>query len=307
MNESNNKTVTKAYLFWLFGGLFGLHHIYLHRDKQAIVCFSTFGSFLIGLLLDIFNIPHYVREYNEDIELNQQLTKVRSRQKTPSFRWSSFIASILIGSFTGYITMHCFTENYYLTLFFSKCWFIFTALTIYLINTEGPIKCDIKWPLIGAFIGFLLDNYYSTYSGMRCSLFSTLFINWKMEWNTHDYVKQKKQQNIKTRIKRSGKLTFGYCLVIAIYFVYFWNNSSIYVDGQYMSIKESYYKFKESQIFYDIKRNLLLIWNYYRAHGFREFFNSFIYDTSPDALDKAYKVTFFLLLSFSFETIFKTK
>lgn len=39
------KSVIVAYLLWLFGGMFGFHHIYLHRDRQAFVWWSTLGKY----------------------------------------------------------------------------------------------------------------------------------------------------------------------------------------------------------------------------------------------------------------------
>lgn len=39
------KSVFVAYLWWLFGGVFGAHHIYLHRDRQAFVWWCTLGKY----------------------------------------------------------------------------------------------------------------------------------------------------------------------------------------------------------------------------------------------------------------------
>lgn len=41
------KSVWKAYLLWLFGGIFGLHHLYLRRDTQAFLWWATLGNELI--------------------------------------------------------------------------------------------------------------------------------------------------------------------------------------------------------------------------------------------------------------------
>lgn len=45
------KSIFIAYILWLFGGIFGFHHIYLHRDRQAFVWWCTLGKF------KIFNQP----------------------------------------------------------------------------------------------------------------------------------------------------------------------------------------------------------------------------------------------------------
>lgn len=37
------KSVVTTYILWLFGGFFGAHHIYLHRDRHAFVWWCTLG------------------------------------------------------------------------------------------------------------------------------------------------------------------------------------------------------------------------------------------------------------------------
>lgn len=61
------KSTFWAYVLWLFGGLVGAHHLYLERDAHAFVYFSTFGGVGgIGWLRDIYRIPSYVADANED-------------------------------------------------------------------------------------------------------------------------------------------------------------------------------------------------------------------------------------------------
>lgn len=43
-NLEADKSIIIAYVLWLFGGLFGLHHIYLRRDRHAFVWWCTLGS-----------------------------------------------------------------------------------------------------------------------------------------------------------------------------------------------------------------------------------------------------------------------
>lgn len=58
-----------AYVFWLFGGWFGAHHIYLERDEHAFVWLSTFGGYFgIGWFRDLWRIPTYVADANDQHE-----------------------------------------------------------------------------------------------------------------------------------------------------------------------------------------------------------------------------------------------
>lgn len=50
-----------------FGGVFGLHRLYLEQIPEAFIYFSTFGVFGVGSLLDIFTLHSMVDAYNEKI------------------------------------------------------------------------------------------------------------------------------------------------------------------------------------------------------------------------------------------------
>lgn len=64
---NEQKSVIWAYFWWFFGGLFGLHHIYLRRDAHAFLWWSTLGGYFgIGWICEVFKIPRYVREANND-------------------------------------------------------------------------------------------------------------------------------------------------------------------------------------------------------------------------------------------------
>lgn len=43
--KAGQKSIWRAYLCWMIGGLFGLHHFYLRRDRQAFLCWTTFGKY----------------------------------------------------------------------------------------------------------------------------------------------------------------------------------------------------------------------------------------------------------------------
>ncbi|XP_041374208.1 dnaJ homolog subfamily C member 22-like [Gigantopelta aegis] len=62
-----NQTVT--YVLWFFLGWLGVHHFYLKRDRHAFVWWATLGGlFGLGWIRDIWRIPDYVQECNEDEE-----------------------------------------------------------------------------------------------------------------------------------------------------------------------------------------------------------------------------------------------
>lgn len=72
----SQKSMPLTYVFWLLGGWFGLHHLYLGRDRHAFLTWSTFGGFVgIGWLRDSWKIPEYVRDANEDQAYTEELKK----------------------------------------------------------------------------------------------------------------------------------------------------------------------------------------------------------------------------------------
>lgn len=54
-----------AYVLWFLFGLVGGHWFYLKRPAMGILYVCTFGVFGIGWLVDMFNMPDYVRLFND--------------------------------------------------------------------------------------------------------------------------------------------------------------------------------------------------------------------------------------------------
>ena len=60
---SSNKSVGAAYFFMLFSfiGICGIQHFYLGTVWKGVVWLFTFGLLGVGLLWDLFTLPHQVR------------------------------------------------------------------------------------------------------------------------------------------------------------------------------------------------------------------------------------------------------
>ena len=50
-----------SYVLWILAPPLGLHHLYLGRDRQAILHGATFGGFGMSWLWDGVALPYYVR------------------------------------------------------------------------------------------------------------------------------------------------------------------------------------------------------------------------------------------------------
>jgi len=68
-----NKSVRRAYLFWLLGifGCLGLHRFYLRKKKTAVVWMFTLGLFGLGALADFIFLKWLVKRYNMIQKLNE--------------------------------------------------------------------------------------------------------------------------------------------------------------------------------------------------------------------------------------------
>lgn len=66
--NGRDKSLLVTFILWLFGGVFGLHHFYLRRDRHAFVWWSTLGGYGLGWIGDLFKLNTYVKDANEDHE-----------------------------------------------------------------------------------------------------------------------------------------------------------------------------------------------------------------------------------------------
>jgi TM2 domain-containing membrane protein YozV len=81
------KSVFLTYVLWLVGGFFGLHHLYLGRDAQAFLWWCTFGGYVgCGWFRDIFHIPEYVADANEDRKfMEKHVQRLRTHETVNSY------------------------------------------------------------------------------------------------------------------------------------------------------------------------------------------------------------------------------
>lgn len=287
------KSVKNAYFLWLIGGLFGLHHIYLGRYKQALVWFSSLGGFFIGLISDLYNMPEYVRESNEETSNIEKLKRIQSELRAPIFMESRFIGSIAVGFFYSYILNHNYwfnSEIYNESSNYSKLAFkvfspFFVSIIVYLIGTEGPYKCNIKWPIIGSFCSYLIESMLNVKTDYNCALLSTFFLNWNIEWDYRYYENKKNNKLIKRII-----LLAGYIFVALLISTFIWNNATVEIDGKKVLLKDSLKTFWNSKEVVQLRDAFTTLWNFYKVHGLKKLINHFFYGQDPEAVARAYKV-----------------
>ena len=289
------KSLSTAYVCWLFGGLFGLHHLYLGRDRQAVISFCTLGGCLLGVLYDLYRMPFYVNEANQGVEFTNELNKMQFQLKAPSFLTSPFLKCLAIGTFITYLVNNAIPlekdeSNYILCrsiLFISP---FIEAFIIYYIGTDGPMECEYRWPLLGSLLSLALRFSKlsdSSESKLYYPLLATFFLNWNIRWDKKYIVKKKfKKEKLPKRIFKYVLLTG---LFLALVCVFSWNNLMITnKDGTKLTLKETATKYFSSDKFKEIKNLFSVLWNFYKAHGFWKFIDHMIYDGDGEHISNAY-------------------
>lgn len=98
------KSLFTAYFLWLFGGFAGLHHFYLHRDRHAFITWATLcGYFGFGWLADLFKLPGYVKDFNEDVDYIEDLIKKMRKSDKPPATWYRRGGSVIVANVFGYL------------------------------------------------------------------------------------------------------------------------------------------------------------------------------------------------------------
>lgn len=106
MSSNKPKSLCVTYFLWLIGGYFGLHHFYLHRDRHAFISWMSFGCYFgAGWFRDLWRIPEYVRDANEDTEYLEELTFKMRKNKTPPSSTIRHCGTVIIADVLGYLVI----------------------------------------------------------------------------------------------------------------------------------------------------------------------------------------------------------
>lgn len=171
--ESNalpQKSVITAYILWLCGGIVGLHHIYLHRDRHAFIWWCTLGGYFgIGWFYEIVLIPEYVRDANEDPQFIASFVERLKANKKPPYSGKRFLGEVMIGYLFGQLVQMAIPQS----LFWGIDWTflhwlipVFISLGVWTVGNIGR-ECGVLWhSLVGAVVVypvryFIYDETYS--------------------------------------------------------------------------------------------------------------------------------------------------
>ena len=228
-----------AFFLWLFGGLLGLHHFYLGRDKHGFLWATTFGGFFIGWIKEFSSLATYTEEANVGYP--------RRAGRKPLL-WSKLhrlVGFVLFGLFYRMLVINAIPNDIqYYRYFLVLLGPIGVAFGTYMVSNVGHIRCPLPYPLIGAYFGELLFGQTHILMEESNSLLavSTSGIGCLIGW-------RERQRRVNMKCHHRFLLWTGLgLLIIALWCCYGYHNAEVYVEdlGQNVKLREIISKFLNS-------------------------------------------------------------
>lgn len=286
-----DKSVKTAYILWFFGGLFGAHHIYLHRDRQAFVWWCTLGGYFgIGWLSEIFTIPKLVRDTNEDPRFLEEFVDKLQKYRKPPFSMNRFVGAIMVGYLWGQVAMIAIPEEDYAGINWSFLhWIIplFVGLGVWTVGNIGREKGVLWHCLLTAYlvypIRFWVYDETIWFTGM-VFVSAIIFDSFSKEWNRERPKRHAKKHRIIC-------LSFAVCIYLSLWGCFFFFNGKITDgDGDEVPVHEAIHHFFTSPWWTDLKQTLHDTWQYAQHNGWYEVWKQIIENMDVDGEQNAYKV-----------------
>lgn len=174
--NSKQKSLFYAYLCWMFGGLFGLHHLYLGRDDHAFLTMATFGGyFSIGLIRDLWRLPEYVKDANNDSKYVVELRRQMKQHPSPPSGSARLSALMIVGSFFGTLIQYAIPQEIFSETTILILNYIFvpfgSAIGVWLVGNVGRHQGCLWKPLVASYLSIPA----SIITKLPIETFTTLF------------------------------------------------------------------------------------------------------------------------------------
>ncbi|XP_058462603.1 dnaJ homolog subfamily C member 22 [Malaya genurostris] len=285
------KSVFVAYVLWLFGGFFGLHHLYLHQDRRAFVWWCTLGGYFgIGWLTEIHKIPSMVRDCNEDPRfIGEFQAKIRMNQKPP-LTTSRLLLAVMVGFLFGQLIMIAIPQQVFVGVdwnFLHWCIPIGSAIGVWTVGNMGREKGVFWHCLIGAYVAypiryFVLDEAYWFTLMTVASAFA--FHYFSKEWNLEVPKREKP-------LKRAAIFVPCVLLYLSLWGCFFYFNGTITdSDGDEVPVHEAIHNFIKSPWWTDLKQTVSDTIQFAKHNGWAEVWKQIIDSMDADGEQNAYKV-----------------
>lgn len=273
-----------TFLFWLFGGWWGLHHFYLGRDKQGFLWATSCGGFIVGWLKDFSSLARYTEEANEKYPLKL------SKRPSVFSEMHRMLAMLIFSLFYRTIVANAVptsVPSYNLIVLFVAP--VGTAFGAYMVSNVSHISLSYKYPLIAAYVTEALFGVaHLMWADSNIVLVCTItcaacLFGWR-----------ERQEKIKmTKCKRFG-LWFGLGLfVMFLLGSYGYHNAEVYVEELDGNVKLSHVfrVYFASEKWAELKQVISeAIWIFIETGDFEQVFDRFSDDVAKSQVRNALRV-----------------
>lgn len=285
------KSILVTYILWLFGGVFGLHHLYLRRDRQAFVWWSTLGGyFCVGWLHDALNIPALVREANDDPKSLEEFFVKLQKYRKPPFSINRFLGSFLVSYVWGQILLMAIpTDELYGLNFMHLHWFIplMIALGVWTVGNIGREEGNL-WPcfVVSYLVYFVRFWVYDETVWFSATVFCSAlaFEVFSKKWRRE----KPRRRSVKARICYLLPAVLAFTLMLSACF--YINVNVKNADGDDVPLHEAVSNFFNSPMWTDLKQSLEETWKFAEHNGWYETWKQIIELMDVDGEKNAYKV-----------------
>ncbi|GFT66632.1 dnaJ subfamily C member 22 [Nephila pilipes] len=284
-----NKSLRTTYLLWLFGGLFGAHHLYLERDFQALIWILLPGGYAgIGFILDLWQIEDYVKYANEERSYMEQLAEKMQQHKRPPLNTVRIYGELAVADAFGYLVMRAIPRELFpethIPLINSICAPFASALGIYVTGNIGVHEGSFGSALFGAYLTSPLYFYFNSPVFVTSAASADWFNLQSRKWRRA----RKPKKSLPRRLAFFSLCGFIY---LSLWSSWWYFNCAMASQGiEPVKCKHAVKHFSKSPIRKEPIFVLKDIWHNFREYGIQEGWNIFIKAFDPTGEKNALKV-----------------
>lgn len=284
------KSLFVTYLLWLVGGWFGLHHFYLRRDRHAFTTWMTCGLYFgVGWIRELWRIPEYVRDANEDPEYMEQLRSDMRKQSQPPVSWARSCGSIIVADILGYLVIGAI-PNDLVPEYPHKAIIVALlappacAIGVHLIGNIGRHRGGLKSPLLAAYA----TSPAYVFLGLNSVFWSSIAANWAFGYYERRWRASYKHK--KPFWKRLLVLALCALLYASLWTSWIYFNCKMEVNGEEVRCREAAKNFLTSPLWKDFAQVMRDMYIVISHQGFASVWQELIASLDPHGEANALKV-----------------
>jgi len=292
----HEKKVTKslflAYFYWLIGGVYGLHHIYLQRYKHAFLFLCTPGGYFgFGWFRDLWRLPEYVRDFNDDKDFLDELSVKMRKNTKPPFSWLRFVVMVLFANLFATLMLMAFPDKndelgpgIDFSLLSKALMPVASAFAIWVVGNIGREQGAFKWPLMGCLLASPL-YFYFYWNYHFVTMTGIILFNWKAKsW-------RKKEPKLKSTWRHITCLFACGLLYTALWSSHLYFNMKITTaEGDEIRLRDAIGNLIKSPAFQHFSDSVKEIFQHLQNEGFSAAWHKLILSLDPLGEENALEV-----------------